>query len=275
MEEITKMQIIMNAPAGDFDESAKQKAFSGFQKNLLNRIQNLDILPLDKSMLEQQVQELSMEYTVKDVLTRSAGILDGFKYDPQENTVTVNTKYSEDGKILDDMFGNKYARNQWNKMAENDLHLTQIGFDKNGTQEAVYSDEKNKRIRVNIANMGNARIKNTGVARACRNVPSRLKLQKWARLAQSTKKLDKQTLEKELKEYERSSKGEIIFGSNWEKIKELLISTDMPIKELLYSLNCSTLENFYTTFKKHTGYTPSEYRKRMAADHTNTTDEKP
>ena len=49
----------------------------------------------------------------------------------------------------------------------------------------------------------------------------------------------------------------------------------MPIKELLYSLNCSTLENFYTTFKKHTGYTPSEYRKRMAADHTNTTDEKP
>lgn len=222
MEEITKMQIIMNAPTSDFDESEKQKAFSGFQKNLLNRIQNLDILPLDKSMLEQQVQELSMEYTVKDVLTRSSGILDGFKYDPQENTVIVNTKYSEDGKILDDMFGNKYARNQWNKMAENDLHLTQIGFDKNGTQEAVYSDEKNKRIRVNIANMGNARIRNTGVARACGNVPSRLKLQKWARLAQSTKKLDKQILEKELKEYERSSKGEIIFGSNWKKIKELL-----------------------------------------------------
>lgn len=77
------------------------------------------------------------------------------------------------------------------------------------------------------------------------------------------------------KDYSGMSPAKFFLELKLKKIKELLISTDMPIKELLYSLNCSTLENFYTTFKKHTGYTPSEYRKRMAADHTNTTDEKP
>lgn len=228
MEEITKMQIIINAPEGDFDESAKKKAFTGFQKTLLKRIQGLDILPLDKSMLEQQVQELSMEYTVKDVLTRSSGTLDGFAYNPEDNTVTVNTSYSEDGKILDDMFGNKFARNQWNKMAENDLKLAQIGFE-NGTQEAVYSnpdDPKDSRIRVNIANMSEARVENTGVARACGNIPSRLKLQKWARLSQSTKESDKQALKTELNDYDKSSKGEMIFGVNWGKVKELLAKGD-------------------------------------------------
>ena len=222
MEEIAKMQVIMNAPQNDFDDEFKKKAFTGFKNSLLKRIQNLDILPLDKSMLEQQVQELSMEYTVKDVLTRSSGILNGFTYDPKENTVTVNTSYSEDGKILDDMFGDKYARNQWNKMAENDLHLTQIGFDEDGTQEAVYSDEKNKRIRVNIANMGNARIQNSGVARVYSNTISRAILQKWARLSQSTNESDKQSLNKEVNEFDKTSKGEKIFGSNWEKVKELL-----------------------------------------------------
>lgn len=45
-----------------------------------------------------------------------------------------------------------------------------------------------------------------------------------------------------------------------EKVKELLVTTNMSVKELLYILNYNTTENFYCAFKKYTGYTPMEYR---------------
>ena len=50
-----------------------------------------------------------------------------------------------------------------------------------------------------------------------------------------------------------------------EKLKSLMRSTSTPINELMAQLNCGTIENFYKTFKKHTGYTPSEYRALMVA----------
>jgi AraC-like DNA-binding protein len=37
----------------------------------------------------------------------------------------------------------------------------------------------------------------------------------------------------------------------------------LSVKELLYILNYNTTENFYNAFKKHTGYTPVEYRRMM------------
>lgn len=45
------------------------------------------------------------------------------------------------------------------------------------------------------------------------------------------------------------------------KAKQLLLETANPVKEISYSLNYRTVENFVTSFKKQTGYTPSEYRK--------------
>lgn len=53
-----------------------------------------------------------------------------------------------------------------------------------------------------------------------------------------------------------------------EKVKELLATTNMSVKELLYVLNYNTTENFYVAFKKYTGYTPMEYRHLVKEEKT-------
>lgn len=53
-----------------------------------------------------------------------------------------------------------------------------------------------------------------------------------------------------------------------EKVKELLATTNMSVKELLYILNYNTAENFYVASKKYTGYTPMEYRHLVKEEKT-------
>jgi AraC-like DNA-binding protein len=44
------------------------------------------------------------------------------------------------------------------------------------------------------------------------------------------------------------------------KAKQLLTTTTQPVTEIALLLNFGTVENFYASFKKHTGYTPMKYR---------------
>ena len=44
------------------------------------------------------------------------------------------------------------------------------------------------------------------------------------------------------------------------KAKQLLINTSHSVKEIAFMLNYKSTEHFFSTFKKHTGFTPSEYR---------------
>lgn len=62
------------------------------------------------------------------------------------------------------------------------------------------------------------------------------------------------------KDYTGYGPAKYLLNLKIEKVKELLATTDMPVKELLYILNYNTIENFYSAFKKCTGYTPMEYR---------------
>lgn len=44
------------------------------------------------------------------------------------------------------------------------------------------------------------------------------------------------------------------------KVKQLLVGTSLSVKEILYQLNYTSAEHFFSLFKKHTGLTPLKYR---------------
>lgn len=48
-----------------------------------------------------------------------------------------------------------------------------------------------------------------------------------------------------------------------QKAKELLTSTNMPIKEISFELNFESVSYFVTFFKSKAGITPSEYRNKI------------
>jgi AraC-like DNA-binding protein len=44
------------------------------------------------------------------------------------------------------------------------------------------------------------------------------------------------------------------------KAKQLLVGTSHSVKEISYMLDYKSTEHFFSLFKKHTGFTPLEYR---------------
>ena len=65
------------------------------------------------------------------------------------------------------------------------------------------------------------------------------------------------------KDYTGIGPARYFFELKIDKVKQLLLTTDMSVKEILYTLGYNTTENFHVVFKKHTGYTPIEYRRMM------------
>ena len=238
MECAVKMHTIKTAtldPDPDKDSALKEELFVGMKEALHDRIDKLPgLLPFDRSMLYQQVEEMSLMNfsTPNDILTRSSGRLDGFHYDPKEKSMTVATSYSQDGKVLDDLFGSKMSRNQWNKMAEGDLHIKERGGDGKGGRNVVFENPKGASpVRVTIAGFDDTRPKTGGVARAYEHLKSRMFIQQLARLGQSTSNADKAEYNNRVNDLKAPAdprdsrgptKGELIFGSQWEKVKEIL-----------------------------------------------------
>lgn len=164
MEEVTKMQTVLCAPDETFisdktmkaldekykakegeteeekaareksknDEmsklafSVKENVFQKFKDTLYERINSINTSLRDKDMLTSQVREMTIGKfdTVKEILTRSCGELCGFHYDPRGNTMMVNTRYSQEGKLLEDMFGSELVRTQWDNLTKWDLNIS-------------------------------------------------------------------------------------------------------------------------------------------------------
>ncbi len=51
-----------------------------------------------------------------------------------------------------------------------------------------------------------------------------------------------------------------------ERCKELLSTTDMPVKEVYVAAGFSNYNYFFTLFKKQTGHTPQEYQRQIATN---------
>lgn len=66
---------------------------------------------------------------------------------------------------------------------------------------------------------------------------------------------------KEFKEYTGYAPSQYYQELKLRKAKELIIETNLPIKEVSYKLNFSSYEYFLSFFKKRVGLTPMEYRK--------------
>ena len=72
----------------------------------------------DRELLHRQVDEISSDFTTTDILSRVSGRIEGMSFDKQSKTMTVNMRYTPEGEIADEMFGEKVSRKQFGKFAE-------------------------------------------------------------------------------------------------------------------------------------------------------------
>jgi hypothetical protein len=74
----------------------------------------------DRDSLHAQINEMSEGKfsTTTDILSRFSGKLDGFKYDADKKMMNVNMRYSSEGQMVDQLFGDEVACRQFDKMAD-------------------------------------------------------------------------------------------------------------------------------------------------------------
>jgi hypothetical protein len=74
----------------------------------------------DRESLHAQIDEMSEGKfsTTTDILSRFSGKLDGFKYDADKKMMIVHMRYSSEGQMVDQLFGDEVACRQFDKMAD-------------------------------------------------------------------------------------------------------------------------------------------------------------
>ena len=74
----------------------------------------------DRESLHAQINEMSEGKfsTTTDILSRFSGKLDGFKYNADKKMMNVNMRYSSEGQMVDQLFGDEVACRQFDKMAD-------------------------------------------------------------------------------------------------------------------------------------------------------------
>lgn len=75
--------------------------------------------------------------------------------------------------------------------------------------------------------------------------------------------LSRRSLEMKFKNTMDNSIYQYILDSKMEQIADLLITTDRNLLDLALSMGFNDVRNVYRIFKKHTGYSPLEYRKKF------------
>lgn len=244
MEAISKFQVAMTS--ADFSDEDRKKCFDGFKKKIYGGIAELDTSLENKLMLSDQLKEVDNSFTIRDVLSRSSGKLDGYEFNKETKTMIANTEYSVDGELLDLYFGNQIANYQWDKFT-GDISGSGYMAEISGTDSTITYGEKNgSRVALVNKRYMEAPVMNAGVQKTFKEFASYPTKQLMAKLSKkivardgaseedaakskkkeseridSVDKLEK-TLNAEIKNDDgKKSKGEMIFGSAWEQVKEL------------------------------------------------------
>lgn len=272
MQEVTKLQCLL---LSDIDESIKTSSFQNFKKKMKKHIANLQqASPLDKDLLESQIEEMTIGKfsTIDDILTRSSGVLqqNPFSYDSKKNQVVVQTTYSEQGNLLDNIFGSEKIRNQWSKLYKDIQGSGKIVTDEKGNQSLFRGnpDKDESRILIKINGFTGGQFKNNGVANVYRQIKSFPIRKQLARLSQMfslnkedgvikrrifdiTRRLEsfvqKDTNDEQTKQKSKKTKGQIVFGSKWKIVKQLLskMKDGVDISSKLKTLGFSDEQKSY------------------------------
>lgn len=74
----------------------------------------------DRELLHAQVNEMNEDKysTTIDILSRFSGKMEGFKFDSAKKMMNVNMRYSSEGQMVDQLFGDAVACRQFDKMAK-------------------------------------------------------------------------------------------------------------------------------------------------------------
>ena len=64
------------------------------------------------------------------------------------------------------------------------------------------------------------------------------------------------------KETTNSSLSEYLNQVRFEKAKNILLETDIPVKKVCEKIGICNVNYFYTAFKKYSGFTPTQFRQK-------------
>ena len=292
MEDLTKMEMIMMS---DIQQEQKSNLFQLFKKKMYSHIQKLQGTSiLDKDLLKSQIKQMSIGKfsTIQDILSRQSGVLQGYSYDKANNTVTVQTTYSQQGNVLQNIFGSDLARNQWSKLYKDIKGSGQIKIEQDGSQTLFRGNPQDKnesKILIKINEFNGATFGSSGVAKVYKQIKSFPVRQQIARLSDSLSQLlsngakirDQVSFKKLVKLAQRlgqtvgkKTKGQMIFGDKWQRVKQLLAKArqGMNISKELKTLGFSEEQKSYLSgfFKKSSlnkiakNIALQEYTKRIA-----------
>jgi hypothetical protein len=109
-----KLRLAAEAKPGD------KKLQDEIKQQIHEVIDDGDFEQADRESLHNQVKEMSEGKfsTTVDILSRFSGKLEGFKYDSEKKLMHVNMKYSSEGQMVEQLFGDEVACKQFDKFAK-------------------------------------------------------------------------------------------------------------------------------------------------------------
>jgi hypothetical protein len=217
----------------------------------------------DREALHGQIDEMSEGKfsTTTDILSRFSGELDGFKYDSEKKIMNVNMKFSSEGQMVDQLFGDEVACKQFDKFAK-DLYGKPIRG-KRGSTQFKSMDSGEPVFQLNIDGFAEEETPQTAAMRDFADKTARTELRRASMLMYPPPPAGEKDIEKAKKVLEPAKKK--FSEAEWKKLMEAFDSDNGDPVAIAKQLGMWPLLQSEMAFL--TGKTASERRAfRVALD---------